>query len=64
MSNVLSFAAPQPSALTPDNKSEALALWRAGFNTADIATLLNFPEYVIANALPEIRMIRSTEDIA
>jgi len=64
MGNVLSFSKPEPSALTPDNKSEILALWRAGFNTADIASLLNFPEYMIAKALPEIRMIRSTEDIA
>jgi hypothetical protein len=64
MGKLLTLQVPPRSVLTPDNKSEILALWRAGFNTADIASLLNFPEYMIAKALPEIRMIRSTEDIA
>lgn len=40
--------------LSPQHRSETLALWAAGFDTDRIASMLSLPESVIANNLPKL----------
>lgn len=49
--------------LSPQNASEALSLWSAGFDTSRIATMLSLPESVIANCLPKL-LERRRQDAA
>lgn len=52
---VVSFPTFNKPELSSLNRAEIGALWKAGFDTCEIGRLLNLPEYMVANGLPEIR---------